>query len=179
MPSSFPTPHIASTNKGCASKFSQTHSQLLAIGFSSWDQPKRGRDARCWSISSAPLLTRMFCALFSSPVLNQEHCKAGSGSSSLNCAGMHNSKLWLIRGIGMRWGSYAKSPIRLCMQGERTCCHCPAQMGYFDICVMHVSLFGSLCCAWVLDEKDQSPGIAVFVLKLSWLVIMVPVYSAY
>lgn len=52
-------------------------------------------------------------------------------------------------------------------------------MGYFDICVMHVSLFGSLCCAWVLDEKDQSPGIAVFVLKLSWLVIMVPVYSAY
>lgn len=158
MPSSFPTPHIASTNKGCASKFSQTHSQLLAIGFSSWDQPKRGRDARCWSISSAPLLTRMFCALFSSPVLNQEHCKAGSGSSSLNCAGMHNSKLWLIRGIGMRWGSYAKSPIRLCMQGERTCCHCPAQMGYFDICVMHViTVWKPLLCLGI-RWKGSVPG---------------------
>lgn len=79
----------------------------------------------------------------------------------------------------MHGGFYAKAPIRLCMQGKRTCCHCPAQVGYFDICVMHVSLFGSLCCAWVLDEKDLSPGIAVFVLKLSWLVIMVPMYSAY
>lgn len=124
-------------------------------------------NALCSSLSSIHLLTHVLCvALFSSLVLNQERSKAGSGPSSPNCAGMYNSKLCLIRCIGMCWGSYAKAPIRLCIEGECACCcwHCPAQAEYFEVCVVHVPLLRSLWCDELLAERI-SPWAVLYLLQ--------------
>ena len=147
--------------------------------FSTWEPSPGVPTPSAHPSQAIPLLTCVLCVLFSSPVLSQEHCKAGSGSGSPNCAGRHNGKLHLIRCIGMCWGSYAKAPMRLCTGGE-----CLLLLPLPSTSWLFQSLWNACTTAqkplaWLgISQKDQSLGIAVSALELSWSVTVVWMYNA-